>query len=425
MKKIYTILISLVAVLCLGTGEVANAALSLGLKVYLCAIVEEGVNHTGWIAPSQNALLRISDTTVITKTSFNSTQLANYIKSANIFEIHTHGTPTKLIAIEGSVKSELNKSVIDGWSAGTLSSLKLAYLCGCNTGGIDGTLSDDQNANSNAYTDNLVNSMFSKGARCVIGNKKKVYIPYTRIMLQNFNVALGYGYTIQNALAYADAQVLAAKGATGGTDSRLVRGDTSVKFKEVTESLRGGSLNQSSNMIYFTNEEGIYGYFDVSKMSQADKSPSIQMRSNDQIEKDIAEDFIMSKVTNFDKYTLNYQNYVEDTGLTTYVYSYYIDNINTDDYIFVMVNNNSEIVSYGLPNEGKFDSIDLDEFDLDQTRVLLSQTLQEKEIDDYEVLEERLVIENDVLSIRYTVEYDSVQSEYECFEEVIVPLRER
>lgn len=358
-------------------------------------------------------MLRINGTTVITDTSFNNTQLLNYIKSANVFEVHTHGSATSLMAVNGSQVTMLEKSAIDGLSAGSLSSSKLVYLVACNTGqgGVSGS--------------NLVNSIFSKGARCVIGQKDKVYTLYSRIMLENFNLAIGYGYTIQNALAYADAQVLALKGKAGGTDNRLVRGDTSVKFAETSQVLSNLEQLPNKEIIYFMNEDGVYGYFDVSKISPIDETSTGYAFLNNQVQKAVVEEFIISKVVDFEKYTLNYCNYVEDTGLTTYVYSYYIDDINTDDHIFVMISNDNQIVAYGVPNEGKFNNINLDEIDWAQNTAYLGHVLQEKGISEYEILDECLVIENGVLSMRYTIAYNFLQFEYECFDEIIVTLEGR
>ena len=47
-------------------------------------------------------------------------------------------------------------------------------------------------------------------------------------MIKEFCTAIGYGYTIAEALAYADSQVLAQYGISGFTNNRLVREDTDV-----------------------------------------------------------------------------------------------------------------------------------------------------------------------------------------------------
>lgn len=74
----------MIVVLNLFSGKIANAAISLGFKVYLCGIIDsDGADRTSWITTSQNELLKIEDATIITDTAFNSTQLASYIKNAN------------------------------------------------------------------------------------------------------------------------------------------------------------------------------------------------------------------------------------------------------------------------------------------------------------------------------------------------------
>ena len=401
----------MIVVLNLFSGEIANAAISLGFKVYLCGIIDsDGADRTSWITTSQNELLKIEDATIITDTAFNSTQLASYIKNANFFVIHTHGNNQSIKAVDGSNVSQLYSSDIAGWGNSSLFNLKVAFLGACKTG--------------KKQTDvlNLVDAMFSKGARCVIGYTNSVLVGCNRTMLQNFCVAIGNGYTIQNALAYGDARVLAIKGQTGGTDLRYVRGDTSVKFKESSLLLRsiGESLNEE--IVYFTDEDGVYGYFDVSKMNQTNRKINTYEVSCNQTKKEVVEQFIMNKVSNFGKYTLKYQKYVEDTGLTSYVYCYNIGNINTDDYVFVMINNNNQVVSYGVPNEGEYDSVDLDKVDLDVTDEYLEQTLQDSGITEYQVTDKCIVKDNGVLSMRYSIKYGFNSSEYEYWDEFMVPL---
>ena len=54
-----------------------------------------------------------------------------------------------------------------------------------------------------------------------------------RIMLREFCKAIGAGYTISSALAYADAQVLSEYGSSGSTNYRLIRGNASASFIDV------------------------------------------------------------------------------------------------------------------------------------------------------------------------------------------------
>lgn len=207
-KKVAVIITALSLIFAIGICDVSYAAISSGFKVYLCGIIDsDGVDRMSWIAPAKTALLKISNSTVETKTSFSSTELAGYIKLADLFAIHTHGDASSLKAVNGSGTSYLYKTTIDSWRSGTLSDLKLAFLGACSVG------------YGGSSGNNIVNSMYAKGAKCVIGYKNNVVTACNRTMLQNFNIAIGYGYTIQNALAYADARVLAFMGSSGGTDN--------------------------------------------------------------------------------------------------------------------------------------------------------------------------------------------------------------
>lgn len=181
------------------------------------------------------------------------------------------------------------------------------------------------------------------------------------------------------------------------------------------------SVKNADNIIYFTNDSGVYGYFDPSKVIPESEQATRTYVCGSEDQQQIVEAFIDTKVSNSEKYVFNYSNYVEDTGLTSYVYTYSIDGINTADYIFVMVNNANEIVSYGLPNEDAFEDVDLSIVNWEEMDVELEQYLIENEISEYQVTNQCLVWENDILSIRYTISYN-IDGQFECMDDVNIPL---
>ena len=178
MKKLLCLILCFVLVLC--TAPISNA-LIIGPKVILCGIVDlDGADRTSWQEKATTYLRTIPNTMVTTQTAFNATQLLNYMNTANIFVIHTHGAPTALKAVDASgAETYLRNSNISALSSGELSNLEVAFLAACQSGGTA----------SIGY--NMVDAVFSKGAKCVIGYTQSVYTTWNYIMVREFCVALG------------------------------------------------------------------------------------------------------------------------------------------------------------------------------------------------------------------------------------------
>ena len=74
-------------------------------------------------------------------------------------------------------------------------------------------------------------------------------------------------------------------------------------------------------------------------------------------------------------------------------------------YIYVMLNDQGEIVSCGWPHEGAFDDVDLSNVNWDATYDSLDMSLAAEGIYEYSIIDERLVMENGTVYLRCFVEY--------------------
>lgn len=410
-KAILSIIFTLV-IICAVNATQASAAIANKLRVNLCGIKDaDGSDRTGWQTVAYTWMSKL-DANVYKRTAFDKNELTSYIKGADIFVIHTHGGLDYLKAVDKNGKStDLKIYDVNSWETNCLSGLDLAYLGACECG------------KGREEFKNMVNSFFNKGARCVIGYEWAVDTKPNATMIQEFCRAIGAGYTIKNALAYADSKVLDKHGYPGWTHLRYVRGDTSVKFRNVTQLLSSFSTDgaycdipkDASEMVYFQNGEGIYGFFDPSKM-QNEKSSERTM-SDDLSQRDIADNYLKIYNQASDKYELRDNYYVQDTGLTVYIYGRKIHGIDTWDTVSIFINENGEIVSYSSPREGMFDDFDIEADTLNDADAKLQVKMQEMGALDYEIVGKMLILENGIPAVRFSVlhtvhdgkdEYDSI-----------------
>ncbi len=299
-------------------------------KIYLCGIVDsDGGDRTSWQTQAESWMSRIPNATIYKKTAFSNTNLSSYLQSSKIFVIHTHGSATALKCVNsvGSI-SYLNKSTIDNYSSTALSSLNLAFIGACESG---------------KGTSNLVTSIYSKGADCVIGYKLSVATQANYYMIREFCSAIGAGYTIASALTYADNRVLTLYCASGNTDFRLVKGSTSQSFATYTSTLEN-PRSYGEDIEVIRNKTGeIIGFFDYSLSEYGIPSQTtITIESVNQIIEE-------------NGYQKTKEKYAEETGNTTFVYNKYLGDIKTSDMIFYTTNKKGELISFGQPNRNLFD----------------------------------------------------------------------
>ena len=124
-------------------------------------------------------------------TALSKNDLIIYLSSSNVFSCITHGTKTSLAASD----NELTVANINALSANAFNDLKFVYLGACSTG--------DGGASAN----NLVNSIYSKGADAVLGFKNEIFVVEANLWTDVFMQTLSTGCTIDYAMNVADNAV--------------------------------------------------------------------------------------------------------------------------------------------------------------------------------------------------------------------------
>lgn len=360
--------------------------------IYLCGIQDpDGGDRTGWQQTASTMLENVSNSVILKKTAFNSEELKDYLTSAKMFVVHTHGSSTQLRAVDANgVISHLTKDDIDSLDSGALNNLELAYLGACSVG---------------EGQDNIVRSVYRKGADCVIGYTESVLTVANYVMIENFCVGIGNGYSILESLAYADAQVLANYSTSGNTNQRLVLGDTSQVFADRVVVMSCDS-NVGNDIVYFKDENNeIFGFFDPSKLSIRNPD-AYKTQVASEISYDVlAESYLKDVCQDATAYSLQESYYTEDTGLTTYIYCATLSGVATSDIVFFSMNSSGELVSYGKPREGIFNNLSLSENALDLSLQALEAYTSQNSISVYTIIESRLVIHDGEFSVRYMLEY--------------------
>lgn len=385
--------------------------------IHLLGIVHsDGGDRTSWQSTAQNYLSNIPNSYFFNLTAFDDDKLLTYLKTPDMFVIHTHGSPTTLLAVDADgSESMLTVSEISALAVGALDNLDLAFIGACRSGFGGETIEN-----------NIVNAIYGRGARCVIGYLNTVETSANYIMIKEFCSAIGCGYTIAEALAYADAQVLAQYGSSGNTDKRLVRGSTETSFADrgiLLDSISSnsdisgltGSQESSVGVISLQSTTGCeFGYFDFSKIGLGTSS-----------ETNIALDF---GNYSFDtqKYVFSKQYFTDDTGIWTTIYTYYINGIETDDSIYFLHNSRGELVACMHPNEGYYDNVQLSDNTLEASRISLDALLRTAGINDFTLTETRLVMNDGVPSLRYSVQYEVVLDSlsFQTIDNYMIPLNE-
>lgn len=109
----------------------------------------------------------------------------------------------------------LTMNDIDTLSSKELSKIKICLLSGCNT------------AQGNY---NITRSIYSKGAKCVVGFEKEIKMFQANNWVYAFNKMIAKGGNVKLSLSYADWYVLNNASSTGETDSHKVYGDSNISF---------------------------------------------------------------------------------------------------------------------------------------------------------------------------------------------------
>ena len=216
---------------------------------------------------------------------------------------------------------------------------------------------------------NLVSETYLKGCGCSIGFTNYLSPGITAQFLRSFSTALGYGYTISQAMAFADNAVLYTYGYYGGTNYRLVLGTTSTSFTIYTPITSAEDPVSSDGLMY--------------------SSGSGSVNTKGQILSEISDDYSV-----IDSY------YTEETGLLTTRYNKLIDGYKTEDYAYTMVDVNGNLCYAGVPNPHCLDGFKVTEQFISSCEKQLSSLLEGK---DYSITEYMITGSCDAPGMRYYV----------------------
>ena len=417
MKKVLCCIFSVFILLCSAPSSQALPP-NLGTSIVVCAAYDTqyGNDMQSWAELASNYLSNIPNAMVSPHFDFTATQLLGYLNTADICIVSSHGSPNSILAVDDSFhETTLTSSDISALPGGSLNNLAVAYLAGCRTGGT---------VNSGS---NMVDAVYSKGAKCVIGYTQKVYYFCDNTMLSEFCRALSYEYSIGEALSYADAKVLIEwDGISGFTDQRYVRGDTTTIFGYYAPnnalSIPNNTTPAPAEIIYFSNENGTYGFFDPSKLSGENNTAAYSINSIAPVTESTAAAFLNTLCEDSQQYSLRDFYYTPDTGVYTAIYNTILCGTATTDFIYIMLNTNGELVSYAKPREGAFNGIEI-----------TSEMLQEAEETLYNTFDlstelcsidfKQIAWEDGVLSMHYYVETaDGIGASHTTINKYTVPL---
>ena len=353
LKKSLSFLLIFAIIFSVGISK-SNAALNL-FPIYLCGIVDpDGGDRTGWQTNAGIWLSNIPDSTITKKTAFNYSQLASYLKIPKIFVIQTHGAQDRLRAVDSSGNiSRLYTTDIATWTSTAMSNNKLAFIGACSVGA------------GGSGANNIVTKLYSKGSKCVIGYTVSVSTQCNYTMIESFCTAIGAGYTISNALSYADSCVLSAYGTSGGTGSRLTLGNTSQQFSNI-----------------------------VIPLSISD-----------------------TDLLNIGDYDMVDSYHVDDTGADVIIYNKTIDGYKTDDYAYIMTAADGSVISSDQPHIGCLDGFVVTDDFLSACDKALAEKVDGL-YDNYKIIDKRIIGTTDKPGMRYSITYYEDDCELNTFIEV-------
>ena len=118
---------------------VINASALPMFTIHLLGIFHsDGADRTSWQATAQSYLYNIPNSYFLYFTAFDDDTLLSYLRTPDMFVIHTHGAQTGLMAVDAAGnESVLTVGEISALATGALSDLDLAFIgaCSCGAGG--------------------------------------------------------------------------------------------------------------------------------------------------------------------------------------------------------------------------------------------------------------------------------------------------
>lgn len=182
----------------------------------------DGADRTTWMEMAGDSLYDMGHAQILRYYGFDSTEFMDALDAHNMLVVQTHGSgPIAILAVKDGHESYVTTTIINStYASNALSQMRICFIGACSSGA------------GGVTSNNIVNSIYGKGAECVIGYSGTVSTKHNSMMLKNFCYYISLGYQVDDALSMAQTAVFARYGSYGNIDQRLVRGDQSISITE-------------------------------------------------------------------------------------------------------------------------------------------------------------------------------------------------
>ena len=179
----------------------------------MVGIPEDGHDHLSVLGFASDQIFHIGFFDCDIYTSINSTSCVGRLAMSRLFFSRSHGSQTSILLNSDS----LTNTVLNKLTSTGLSNCELVFFSACETG------------SGGSSGNNIVNKAFQKGATTVMGFQNSVNCGETNNWCQFFFMRLRAGYSIANAITYADTEI-AKDYPIITTDCIYVAGSTSTSY---------------------------------------------------------------------------------------------------------------------------------------------------------------------------------------------------
>ena len=321
--------------------------------ISLLSITETGHSHAqGLTVPSNNDLLENVHYSVNFYADKNPTETIELMKNSTAFISRSHGTDMCICVAGGWLKSSLITPLADDAFVNN----RLMLFGACNT-----AFEEDG--------DSFVDTVYSKGAKTVMGFTTSVNCGTATAWTEQFIKNLGNGCRIGVAKRFADDYIIDNNylNAVNFTDC-IIRGSTlqmitqpyTIRF-DSSRRIFPTYADFIANNLYLTSnvENGIqinasYGNSNNIITQKVLSESEILNIANTEL----------SKTIDISKYNLFEFKYNDASECYYIIYNKIINGIPTDDIAYIFINPKGEIFCEKFKNTNAFDEIDLSTFDL-------------------------------------------------------------
>lgn len=421
-KKISVILTGILLLLSLTIPLQTDASIS-DKKISLMGIEHwDDADRTSWIDYAALAVAGVGNTSVTEFIGFDISDMMDqfYYQDMVVFQTHGYDNGAGIITYKNDTEQKLSRTIVDNvFSKNSCSQLRICYVGACSSG------------HGGATAENFVNTLYEKGAMCVIGYLDSVLTVCNSYMLRQFCYYIGTGYSVNNSLLRAEQDVFNKYGTYGTVNQRLVRGTSGIAMTDSSYRSMGSStyslenyasemINIDSGEVVFADETSVcmqngetYSFDENNQICSyilLDLDEDADSRMNDVIEGDsLFESF------DLEGYRLEINQY-ETSEM--HCMRAYINDIKTNDVIYYTLDENNKLLSYAYPRVGSAYEVrkNFSDVCLDDVMTYVQNNYGYTEIEDVTLDVDD--INNPCVNVSYRYSTD----DYESIETISIPL---